>query len=944
MWLMRTRFRCFLPGLAVLAAPLIAHAGVTPDLQHAMREGTFEVVIKKPQHEAVVYEKPLPLELLPYIERTDDYRSVGTAFALGHNNYVTAAHVIEQGIASQFGPPTLRRSDGAVLVIDRILKFSEHEDFVVFSVQNDPQPPALSVNREPKLDQPVLTVGNALGEGVVIRDGLFTSETPEAQDGRWKWIRFSAAASPGNSGGPLCDADGQVIGIVVRKSPNENLNYALPIARVLDAGEKAGFDQKFAVGLPFLHGTATNSYKDEFKLPLTWTGFVQAYQTLVERHAEESRALVLKMNVDTLFPKGKGADDLLYEFPRRDSRPRLMRQESDGNWTARMPGFDEVNLPGDGSVAVTTVGDAILLRLVRPNAANDDAFYADSKAFMDFALKALDVERDVGSEEVRVVSLGAATSETLYTDGYGRKYQQRVWPVPYEDSYLVGQLLPTPDGYVALLMWAPSRELRSVEAESQLMVGQMDVSYDGTLAQWQAAIHRRSLLPSSLATVHLENSPLWTLQTERFTSSVPANVLALSEKSLMTLVMGFMVEGARTAWVPQGVWWNQDDRRDAAVGLWRRARPPASAKLELRNGFDSIRSRRSPYDGTFIRETAETLSASMVLDVPGSTPGTVSSDLEYGLTLHMVGFPSLMEADESLRRVGAATHVTEHGLGQDVAATKETTPLDQAFAMLESRLKAESDGINAKIGKDLRGRFIADDLRDLLQQMKSDAASMHSSGLSQESEQYIMTETQRASWLDSYWTWYPHLQRNRDMWTDFLLKNQLPPVTPHGAAVMNAEKSLLSALAKPPSADWVQREHELQRAYVNERSDYIKSHGPNKTQLPAMTPRRTPCPPAVTTTSGGKLPNFLRSARPLEEMYPMESRRLGEEGTVLVALDISASGCITARSIVGWSGSDLLDATVLDWLETVQFTPAEADGHAVASTVNLPIVFNLTDP
>lgn len=73
----------------------------------------------------------------------------------------------------------------------------------------------------------------------------------------------------------------------------------------------------------------------------------------------------------------------------------------------------------------------------------------------------------------------------------------------------------------------------------------------------------------------------------------------------------------------------------------------------------------------------------------------------------------------------------------------------------------------------------------------------------------------------------------------------------------------------------------------------------------------------------------------------MESRRLGEGGTVLVALDISDTGCITAKSIVGWSGSDLLDAAVLDWLETVEFIPAAADGHALATTEIMPIVFQL---
>ena len=151
---------------------------------------------------------------------------------------MTAAHVLAPGVDTQYGPPQLRGSDNKVHSIDRILKFSLHEDMVVFSVADDPAPEGFEVNRAPKVDDTVLAVGNALGEGVVIRDGLFTSETPEEQDGAWKWIRFSAAASPGNSGGPLLDSSGNAIGIVLRKSQNENLNYSLPIGRVLDAPAK----------------------------------------------------------------------------------------------------------------------------------------------------------------------------------------------------------------------------------------------------------------------------------------------------------------------------------------------------------------------------------------------------------------------------------------------------------------------------------------------------------------------------------------------------------------------------------------------------------------------------------------------------------------------------------------------------------------------------------
>jgi serine protease Do len=165
--------------LLVAWAGQAAAADVSAELQRRIRASTFEVVMKKPPEEAVRYEKPLPLELLPYIERTDLYRSVGTAFAIGPNRYVTAAHVLIAGIGSQFGAPALRSSSGVVHPIASIQKFSAYEDFVEFSLAAPLPVAALPTNRTPQLDDAVLAVGNALGEGVVIRDGLFTSQTAE---------------------------------------------------------------------------------------------------------------------------------------------------------------------------------------------------------------------------------------------------------------------------------------------------------------------------------------------------------------------------------------------------------------------------------------------------------------------------------------------------------------------------------------------------------------------------------------------------------------------------------------------------------------------------------------------------------------------------------------------------------------------------------------------
>jgi serine protease Do len=933
-----------------------ARAAVTPELQHAIRVATFEVVMKKPEKDSVSYEKPLPLDLLPFIERNDAYQSIGTAFALGNNTYVTAAHVIGAGIAGQYGMPSLRRSDGTVFAIDRILQFSQHEDFVVFSLLNDPAPVGFAVNRAPKLDDPVLAVGNALGEGIVIRDGLFTSETAEEQDGLWKWIRFSAAASPGNSGGPLLDSDGKVIGVVIGKSPNENLNYSLPIGRVLDAEHaKARFDQRELVSLPFLHGTYTYSFKDGFNLPLNWPDFVKAVQALIARHNDDARTLLLNTYASTLFPKGEGSEALLFDAEANGFRPRVIVQQADGIWSALEPPYTTTDLPGDGSVSVTAAATGAILRLVRSDSAADDAFYGDSKAFMDLALKALNLRRQVGSDQVRVTSLGAAQSDTVYVDPYGRRWQERVWAVPYMNFYLVALLLPTPDGYAGFVEYAPSAALHEALDRGRLVVGQVDISYTGTLAQWRSYLRRRALLPAGLSDVKLEPTPKWTLRSRRFVSAVPPEVLSISDKSQLSLTMGFMKDGPKVSWEIKEAWWNRDDRKIAAVGVWRRERPPSSAKLELRNKFASMRDRRSPYDGEISRETSEEYAVSRVLDVSGKKSGTVSSDLLYGLTLHLDGHPMRGDADRSLQALAAATQVLESALGDDLPAAQAagyrqgagpaaqsagpvqpaaTARQKAAIVDLSQKAADWAKSIDALAGRDIRGRQVSDDMNDFTLGLTTSIVDGPV-----DRDAWVGEQNERLEALRLYWSQYPALTRNRDMWSTFLSRNRMPADTPHEAAVLAAEDTLLKALSSgQPEPVWADLARQLKDAYVQERSRVVRRVDITATNYKS---RASPCPAPATETSGSPHPKLGRMTRSLEEYYPASSRRLGEEGMVLVSLKVSSTGCATGAAIVGSSGSALLDDAVLEFYETIEFIPAETNGKAVDATVKAPIAFKL---
>lgn len=319
-------------------------------MERAVRAATFEVVVPKIEEDnSIQYERPLPWDLLPYSVRTDPYLSIGTAFAIGPNEFLTAAHVFTSWVGSRYAEPRLRASDGTVHEVDQVLKFSGHEDFILLSVRDPPATAPLAIEAGPGMNSEVHAVGNALGEGVVIRDGLLTSETPEQQDGRWRWYRFSAAASPGNSGGPLVNSAGRVLGVIVAASPAENLNFALPIGRVLSAPRlRARMDTRVAYQLPVMPFGVNESMQFDIELPPGLAEFNRRLVGESNSHSDRLRAKLLAEHAERLFPLGEPSVRMMHNY--YDARqPRLIRYGDDGQWRPReMSDKTEVSLPHGG--------------------------------------------------------------------------------------------------------------------------------------------------------------------------------------------------------------------------------------------------------------------------------------------------------------------------------------------------------------------------------------------------------------------------------------------------------------------------------------------------------------------------------------------------------------------------------------------------------------------
>src|SRR5690606_40716873 len=75
------------------------------DSEHlpAIQAATVEVVAAKPVEDPLEYEKPLPLDQIPFQQRNAKYHSIGTAVSIGGGRYVTAAHVLLTAVNSLCG-------------------------------------------------------------------------------------------------------------------------------------------------------------------------------------------------------------------------------------------------------------------------------------------------------------------------------------------------------------------------------------------------------------------------------------------------------------------------------------------------------------------------------------------------------------------------------------------------------------------------------------------------------------------------------------------------------------------------------------------------------------------------------------------------------------------------------------------------------------------------
>ena len=475
-------------GISVFAQEVLK-----PKIVEKLQQNVFEVVVEKLQEDPLTYERELPLDRLPYHIRMDKYDSIGTAFLLTDGHFYTAAHVLNIPHTSLLTKYFIRSSDGAVYKIGNVIKFAGDRDFVVFDVEgfDKKNSKGLQIESNPKINSSVFAVGNAQGEGIVMRNGLLTSTTPENRNGAWQWLRFSAAASPGNSGGPLVTPQGKVIGIVAMKNSSENLNYALPITEVKNVAENKGeLHAECYYNIPnIMTERFYHTFDFEMDLP-------QPLETVrdecYEAYRKDTENLVQQLTADYLFT---GKESFTVKDPGHEllntkytpSFPNIISLSNKGKWVCYSPQeISTLKIENNGKLEAGMMMGLLMTYLKKPDNVSVQQYIENPKLMMDTLAKIFVLTRNIGAEKITITSYNEPVYKATHTDNVGRTWLISAYNIPFADGIVFNYALPLPDGIFNLTsMRDTSTILNGVNYDFEFLSDFVIANYTGTEKEWQ---------------------------------------------------------------------------------------------------------------------------------------------------------------------------------------------------------------------------------------------------------------------------------------------------------------------------------------------------------------------------------------------------------------------------------------------------------------------------
>lgn len=251
---------------------------------------------------------------------------VGTGIIVDSNGYIlTNSHVVSDGDATNVN---VLFSDGSD-IDGKVMWYDPQMDLAIVKVDKTGLTAAdLGNSDDVEVGDISIAIGNPLGldlqksvtQGII--SGLNRTISTSQSSNMTGLIQTDASINSGNSGGPLLNEKGQVIGINTAKaSQGEGLGFAIPIntaKTVIEKVVKEGSYEKVTLGIK---GTDLESYEQAIGQDLTGKNGVYVVEIVSASSAEKSGMksgdVIVKIDNDSIT----GMNDLnkvLYKFKKGD--------------------------------------------------------------------------------------------------------------------------------------------------------------------------------------------------------------------------------------------------------------------------------------------------------------------------------------------------------------------------------------------------------------------------------------------------------------------------------------------------------------------------------------------------------------------------------------------------------------------------------------------------
>lgn len=583
-----------------------------PELNSAARKKLydccFEVVIPRPEKDSLSYEKELPWDLVPFNLRNDKYLSIGTAFAVSETDLVTAFHVLELDKDYKvFNTRLIRDRNNNVYELDQVVALDEARDFVRFSVKGGKFSEWLSLNPVYEMDQKVFTAGNAYGEGVIIRSGSLIGTLPEPENGEWKILKSSADINGGNSGGPLLDKDGNVIGIVL--SRKDNICQSLPVAEMQKQKPGVGvFHKKMIYGFALFPETSpASNFQLELGLPMEYREVSRKAAAALNSAYITNMDKLFADNDAEVFPRGKNSQAAILDIPNSPFPEVLFKDSDNRSWGISDLKVKSSELGDNGQVVFASTDDIYYIQLIRPDNVTLAGLIDKPKMVMDMVLKGIQIPRKLANQDIRITSLGEPFDVATQRDKHGRPWQVSRWTIEYCDQIGIAFTSLTPDGVVMLLKFVSSSSMEHWMYDLKKYVDFILVPYKGSLKQWQEFLACSSTLPESVARTELQfqAGKSFRVKNGSFQLEMNGSIVPVEAESELTMNYGLFLRGGRLVWDIRRLLFSEHDKDNYFVIL-KHIPPPDGMSEEYRKSWADLINGEHPYSGKTFAEDGRT--------------------------------------------------------------------------------------------------------------------------------------------------------------------------------------------------------------------------------------------------------------------------------------------------------------------------------------------------